>query len=909
LHGLQITTDRACYLLLGHRKIQHKYDPSSAVREVCQPSAGVARPLYQYIFPKDALENQNEMFSIFRNLFMGDECLLPFLDKRQKILSQKQMEAILGNELLPHDSYTGERADPGYWPGFIKDYSENSAEGKTRRGLLILPTGMGKTVTSAYCYRWMSEHWREDRPPPRLLFIAHRTLLLDSAEKTFIGINPELLSGHTAQISSKNTAHIKGVSLKTPISSNIAKLNKLNRSIHAVFITRQTLAKWIQEKKGFKMNFDFIIIDEAHHATKPERIGVTAKQLSDSKKYVREYNSILSGCSPRYLLGMTATEYANSAKTFDNNIIYRLSGPGGVDLLDAIRDGFLTRIAYREVIDVSETEIAKATKSKKKKNTLKKLSNVQVIYEQLQFWSGAPSHLEQSNRWQQIKDESFLEGRAATSEGIRETLAEFKNKGGEFKTYRKTIIYCQSQEHCMQVAIELNKQGVRSFPLISTHTDKKKGIDRKKDWDPLPGVCKLSTKESKVVENFGNTSCAASEPCIDVLCVKEMLDEGIDVPNIETIIFGVQTKNPITLLQRIGRGLRLSPGKRVVNIIDLVSNYTTWEDYKEHGTKTKILKLKSRVRFFLICKHCGFKNRNKKSEICGGCGIDLIVQEHGTNIEVDAVPYDENDPYILAWRILDDKINTFREFPTILEGVVKSWVEIDGLTLRAIVDKLKQEIEYLVMGERSELDQVATIEQGVLIFDDHTRNYDPEHFVKMLDKRDTRYNDDYRMGDLAVLNIVQPALESPTLADIAQLCREDDTYHLFFGKDKKGVYYDHTDASKGKCKKKTYDLDRLGCIGDKCQPDSWSMQAVYPKSMKAKLGCLKDNLEKGAIEPGENSRWLRYDCGLIGDQYDQKLKHFLETTPIEGLEKEPLLETFFPGSKRRKSRKIRRKNY
>jgi len=925
--GVQITTERACYRLLGHHKSQHVYNPSSFNREVCHPGEGLARPLYSYVFPVEALENKNEMFGVFRKLFMGDECLLPFLDPSQKVLSQKQMEAICGNGLLPEDVREGFTADPGYWSGFIQDYVTSKPG---RRGLLILPTGMGKTVIGAYCYRWLYKHW-EGKRPPRLLFIAHRTLLLDSAEETFLSINPEL-SKHTAQISSKATAHIKGRTaqkpeklikgskLKSPLALNIQKMVNDSKSIHAVFITRTTLANWVNE--GFIADsnyFDFVIIDEAHHATEPDiadlKVGPSLKKLKrlcekreldpklttddisnetgiDRDKVIlycralkskKQYELILSALlEPRYLLGMTATEYANSAKTFDNNIIYRISGPGGRDLLDAIRDGFLSRIEYREVVDIPEKKVAKlakTTKARKTKKTLDELSlQLQVILEQLKYWSGVPSSLEQLNAWQHIKDKSYYDGEASTSDGVRNALAAFEDRGGDFETYDKTLIYCQSQEHCMQVAMYLKKAGVRSFPLISDHTKQ-----RQKAWRSLSGV-PLSSKQSVIMKMFNSASCSESYPCIDVLCVKSIADEGVDIPSISTIIFAVATKSFITLIQRIGRGLRLSPGKREVNIVDLVSNYTTWKDYIDHGMKNKMLDLRSRKRFSNICKNCGYKNRTK-NEFCERCEADITIQVQDTDLGA-------HPAYTLEMRKLDDARNTLKDFPTALEAPIKKWVRLEGLAHYKIVERIQQEVVNLIEGRNSELDSVAEIINGRLVFDDHDRDYDPKNFIKLLDVVPQTI---HTAGVLAVTRILQPNLLSPTLAEVADLAKEDGTYGEFFHRDKRGEYYDHTRMSGRKCNAKTYDLSRAGCAKEDCPVgiDTWSMCTAFPEKLKAKINCLKQRLEYKnryvlkavkAVGPAP----LRYYCGLIGEEYDQKIREFLFQYD------DSLVDEFFP---------------
>lgn len=57
---------------------------------------------------------------------------------------------------------------------------------------------------------------------------------------------------------------------------------------------------------------------------------------------------------------------------------------------------------------------------------------------------------------------------------------------------------------------------------------------------------------------------------IDVLVCTTVLDEGIDVSNISTVVFMTSNKSIVRILQRIGRGVRIEDGKDNVEIIDFI---------------------------------------------------------------------------------------------------------------------------------------------------------------------------------------------------------------------------------------------------------------------------------------------------------------------------------------------------
>jgi superfamily II DNA or RNA helicase/HKD family nuclease len=56
---------------------------------------------------------------------------------------------------------------------------------------------------------------------------------------------------------------------------------------------------------------------------------------------------------------------------------------------------------------------------------------------------------------------------------------------------------------------------------------------------------------------------------IQILCVVDIYNEGIDVPNVNTVFFFRPTESATVFLQQLGRGLRRSPGKSELVVFDL----------------------------------------------------------------------------------------------------------------------------------------------------------------------------------------------------------------------------------------------------------------------------------------------------------------------------------------------------
>jgi len=167
-----------------------------------------------------------------------------------------------------------------------------------RRALVVLATGMGKTWLSAFDARAINAK--------RILFVAHREEILDQAERTFVRIFPDSKVGR--------------------YSGQQRELN-----VDMLFASVQTLGKLEHLKKFNTGYFDYIVIDEFHHAS------------------ARTYQQLLSYFHPRFLLGLTATpertDQADILHLCDDNLAFRK------DLVDGINTKILCPFHYYGIGD------------------------------------------------------------------------------------------------------------------------------------------------------------------------------------------------------------------------------------------------------------------------------------------------------------------------------------------------------------------------------------------------------------------------------------------------------------------------------------------------------------------------------------------------------------------------------
>ena len=90
---------------------------------------------------------------------------------------------------------------------------------------------------------------------------------------------------------------------------------------------------------------------------------------------------------------------------------------------------------------------------------------------------------------------------------------------------------------------------------------------------------------------------------IPILIASTILDEGIDLPNISSIVLACGGESTIRSIQRIGRGIRKTEGKEDVVIIDFIDDYHY------------ILKRHSQKRMRTCMREPNFEVHNLKEEI------------------------------------------------------------------------------------------------------------------------------------------------------------------------------------------------------------------------------------------------------------------------------------------------------
>lgn len=135
-------------------------------------------------------------------------------------------------------------------------------------------------------------------------------------------------------------------------------------------------------------------------------------------------------------------------------------------------------------------------------------------------------------------DINVLEHKLNADKRAEQILKKYKNYAG-----KKTIGFCASIAHCNFMEDFFIKNKIKAKCIHSETNNRKNLID--------------DFKDNK----------------IDILFVVDIFNEGVDIPNIDTVMFLRPTGSYTIFIQQLGRGLRTSSGKDELVVLDFVGNY------------------------------------------------------------------------------------------------------------------------------------------------------------------------------------------------------------------------------------------------------------------------------------------------------------------------------------------------
>ena len=339
------------------------------------------------------------------------------------------------------------------------------AERKVRgysRNLVVAATGTGKTVISALDYK-RSRKQNPDKPCC-LLFVAHREEILKQSLYTFRAVLKDANFGEMFVGSYKP------------------------ESIDNLFISIQTFNSQDFSAKTAPDFYDYIIVDEFHHAAAPT------------------YQKLLSYYQPSILLGLTATPERMDGKSILSYFGNRIAAE--IRLPEAIDRKLLCPFQYFGVTDTVDLDTLKWSAGGYDKSELTKIYTL----------SGA-----MAQRRADLVVSSLLK--------YVTDIDDVKGLG-----------FCVSIEHAEFMCRYFNDHGIPSMYLTGSSPDEERKAAKQR----------LVTGEVRFI------------------FVVDIYNEGVDIPEVNTVLFLRPTESLTVFLQQLGRGLRLAEDKECLTVLDFI---------------------------------------------------------------------------------------------------------------------------------------------------------------------------------------------------------------------------------------------------------------------------------------------------------------------------------------------------
>lgn len=317
-------------------------------------------------FVKEVLE---EYEGIWSSTGIVDDEFLEKYNEFIKSIKEKQREIAI-------DFSEYEVIKPNFMQKEAMENLERLRSAGENKALVIAATGTGKTYMSAFDVMAFN--------PKRLLFLVHREDILISAEKTY-----------------------KSLCKNKNITMGFYTGNSKEREADYLFSTVQTMCRNLEEFN--RDDFDYIVIDEAHHSTSPT------------------YERILNYFTPKFLLGITATpercDTGDIFQVFDNNVALEIR------LNEALEHELIVPFHYFGITDIDAVDYSNVD-----------LDNISEISKRLMINSRVDFIIDKMNFY------------------------------GFDGSKQKTVGFCINKEHAYYMAEKFNEAGIPSIALTGDHS-------------------------------------------------------------------------------------------------------------------------------------------------------------------------------------------------------------------------------------------------------------------------------------------------------------------------------------------------------------------------------------------------------------------------------------------------------
>lgn len=406
------------------------------------------------------------------------------------------------------------------------------------RGQLIMAPGTGKTFTSLKLVEKMAK--QTNKETFNVLYLVPSIQLLS---QTLIGWNTDTeLSMHSFAVTSdrnaskkKNADELSAKDIGFPATtdsekllSNYKKIENNQRDLTVVYSTYQSIEVLHEaQEKGFP-EFDIIICDEAHRTTGAKALG------EEASVFTRVHNNNYIKASKRLYQTATPKIYGTDAKQKAEDSSIVLSSMDNKDIYgeEIFRLGFGQAVSNDILTDYKVMVLAVDEK---------------VIQKDMQ------KVLSDSENGLDVDDVSKLIG---VWNGLMKRSSVDKDAVFEGKPMQRAISFINTINNSKKISSQFNE-------VVNEYLDGNESIQQSINVRHVDGM--MNTLEKK--EALDWLSEDFSEDETRVLSNVKFLTEGIDVPNLDAVIFLAPKKSQVDIVQAVGRIMRKFKDKEYGYII------------------------------------------------------------------------------------------------------------------------------------------------------------------------------------------------------------------------------------------------------------------------------------------------------------------------------------------------------
>ena len=381
--------------------------------------------------------------------------------------------------------------------------------------LVVLPTGGGKTYTASM---WLLKNAIDKKK--KILWIAHRQMLLDQAAESFqkfayTEVVPHI-SSFCFRIVSGASSHDRTSDIRSNDNLLIVSKDSIGRNI-------ERLDQWLKGEKEL-----YLIVDEAHHST--------------AKTYRKVIDYVKAKVPNLKLIGLTATPFRTAED--EKGLLAKI-------YTDGISDG---RVVHGDVGITYQIG-------------LKELINRQILakpifesfYTDEEYGDALGVDAWESIQHLDVLPDEVAQQMADSAARNKLIVETYKAKQDE---YGQTILFAVNVVHAIQLTSLFKKAGIKADFVVSSVKD------------AITGVTVSREDNERKLDDYRNRK-------LQVLINVNILTEGVDLPKTKTVFLARPTVSSILMTQMVGRALRGTAAggtasAYIVSFVDHWNEHIAW---------------------------------------------------------------------------------------------------------------------------------------------------------------------------------------------------------------------------------------------------------------------------------------------------------------------------------------------